>query len=634
MPELPEAEIKESSEDGVSLRERISKAREGQAETSLKARIAKARAPESSNEEFAREMTSHPIARTFEQGFFFGFSDEIEAAGRAIWDRLPGEDFGDAYLRNRNKIRGEVEGFREEHPIASFGLEVAGGMATAGAGTGAAVAAGKTLTRRMIRGVPSGAATGAIFGAGKAEELQDIPGEVATGAAFGAAAGGAVPPVIEGGRLVFSGVRAAAQPVVGASRRLGQSLRRDEMTPEQLAGALEEARSLGKPVTVADVGGAAVRRELETAVQRPGPSAQLAERFFTGRNKEQLNRLSKDLVKGTGVNADAVEDVIAKTMHLRSKAAKPVYAKAMDFAAELNDDIVNSWNQALKTPLGKQAMGKARKILNVENFDEAPLMERIDAFKRGLDDIIGSAKQKGENQIARKALEVKHDLVGKVDNVNPAYRKARQIWENGSSYLDAMNRGREVLRPNFTASQLKREFAEMTNAEQEAFRIGVVDAVVTKMRQQSAKEPNLVKLIRSPEIRDKLKAVMHPEMAAKLDKILDIEDAMFATASQVTKGSQTAQRTAAMAEQERQLSALRGLDFILELAITPLRTIFTRALPAIPRATRERLLTRQNEEIARRLLSSETDEIFKIPALQAPKHLEGVAIPPAIMADD
>lgn len=627
--------------ESLSLKERIGSLRESTEGLSLKDRIAAAREAPAETPEKSFSMSPigdalrlDDVERSAQQGFFFGFSDEIEAAGKAIWDRLPGEDFGDAYVRNRDKIRKSMESFSDDHPIGSFATEVAGGLGTAGLGTVRAVAAGKTLASRMGRGAVSGGVTGAIVGAGKADELSDVPGDMTRSAAFGTFVGGIAPPVFQSVGSMVSSVRGAMHPSAGASRRLGQAMERDDMTPEQLMGALDEAKLLGKPATIADVGGPAMKRELETAVQSPGPAAKIAEDAIAKRNKEQLTRISSDLVKGTGVEAEAVEDVITKTMLLRSKAAKPVYEKAMDFSAELNDDIVASWTSVIKTPLGKQAMGKARKILNVENFDEAPLMERIDALKKGLDDIIGSAKMKGENQIAMKAIEMKNDLISKVDEVNPAYRKARQIWENGSNYLEAIDRGRDVLKPSFTAAQLKNEFAKLTDAEQEAFRIGVVDAVVTRMRQQSAKEPNLVKIIRSPEIRDKLKAVMKPDSSAKLDKILDIEDAMFATGNQVTKGSQTAQRTAAMAEQERQSSALRGLDALIELVISPLRTVFTRAIPAIPRMTRERMLVRQNEDIARRLLVSDTDEIFKIPKLREPLHLEGVAISPAMIATE
>lgn len=619
-----------------ALKSRISTARDPSVEVGERSTLASLFPTTTAAVEFLGSQERRLTTGSFAQGALFGFADEAEAGIRAIWDRAPGEDYGDAYLRLRDRARGELAEFRERRPVLSIGAEIAGGFAVPGVGTGVAVARGATLGARVARGAAGGAGTGALFGAGTAGELEDVPREAGTGAVVGATAGTVLPAGVEAGRRTFSAVRSAVSPEAGAAQRIGQAVRRDEMTPEQIAGALDEARQLGRPATAADVGGEAVRRELEVAAQSPGAAGQIVERVLGPRNQGQLSRLSKDLVRGTGVKADVIEDVVTKTMTLRSNAARPVYARAMDFPAELNDDIVDAWNAAIKTPLGKQAMGKARKILNVEKFDEAPLMDRIDAFKRGLDDVIRSAKRKGENAIARKALEVKKELVELVDAVNPDYKKARQIWEDGSSYLNAIDRGREVLKPSFTAAKMRREIAEMTDAEQEAFRIGVVDAVVTRLRQQSAKEPNLIKLLRSPEMRDKLKAVMKPDRAAELDKILDIEDAMFRTASQARRGSPTAQRQAAMAEQEKQLSALRGLEFIAELAVAPLRLLFFRAMPAIPRATRERLLARQNAAIARRLLSSDPSEMLSIPQIRdvAPRITGGAAIPPAIIAAD
>lgn len=693
------------------------------------------------------------VARSVGQGALFGFADEAEAAVRALWDTAPGEDYSDAYLRLRNDVRGQLDQFRAERPVLALGSELAGGFAVPGIGVGKGVAGAVTTGGRILRGAAGGAAAGGLFGAGIAEEASDIPREVVRGAAFGAAAGGAIPAAVAGGRAVVRTGRAALAPERAASQRIGQAIARDEMTPQQIAGAVDEARRLGKPATAADVGGEAVRRELETAVQSPGAAAEIAERVLVPRNKQQLTRLSRDLVKGTGVGAETVEDAIEKTMRVRSNAAGPVYAKAMDFSAELNDDIVETYEAAIKTPLGKRALSKARLILNkgaeerpadlpsvtiggralnlkqaqkfaeandarassraaqlsdrpflvfdpkdatgfegvfptepaarafiksrkdklldfgtpreleelnptgpesneflmqevrdlikvakervtVDKFDEAPLMERIDAFKRGLDDVIGSAQRGGEKSIARKALQVKGDLLELVDTVNPDYRKARKIWESGAGYLDAIDRGREVLRPNFTAAKLQREFEQLSDANQEAFRIGVVDAVITRMRQQSAKEPNLLRLIRSPEMRDKLKAVMTPEQGAKFDEILDIEESMFRTASQARGGSPTAKRLAAQAEQEKQLQALRGLDFVLELAITPMRAVFLRGLPAVPRAARERMIAQQNAIISRRLLSADAGELLNIPQVRpGPSRVAGgSAIPPAVIS--
>ena len=567
------------------------------------------------------------------QGMLFGFADEAKAGIRAIWDRLPEEDYSDAYLRIRDQTRAELAAFRRNRPALSIGSEIAGGFIGPGAITGAAVISGTTAGARIGRGAVAGAGTGGVFGAGEAEELSDVPRGVVTGSATGAVIGAVIPGAIEATRAGARGMQSIIRPEAGATRRITQALSRDGMTREQILGALDEAKSLGKPATVADVGGEAVRRELEVAVQSPGPAGQIAEKVLAQRNKEQLSRLSKDLIHGTGVKAVDVEDAITKTMKLRKTASKLVYERAMDFNAELNDDIVNAYNKTTQTPLGKEAMGKARKILNVENFDEAPLMERIDAFKRGLDDMIGSAKRQGENSIAAKALSMKKELVGLVDDINPDYKAARKIWENESNYLDAIDNGRDIMKPSFTAAKLKREFAAMTDNEQEAFRIGAVDAILTRMRQQSAQEPNMIKLLRSPEMRDKLKSIMTSQASAKIDRIFDIEDAMFRTATQARRGSQTAQRTAAMAEQEKQIGLQGLIEEITSLVITPLRNVIVHRIPSTTRAARDRLIARQNAQIAKRLLSSEADELLRLPVETAqPPFITGGRLIPGVIA--
>lgn len=570
------------------------------------------------------------IARSLAQGASFGFADEAEAAIRALVDNDDGEDFSSSYRRNRDQVRQELELFREANPGIALTSEVIGGFAVPGFGAAKTVAKGATLAARVARGAAVGAGTGAVFGAGTAKEVEEVPFESTKGAAFGAGVGAALP--LAGAAI--STARSVASPSAGAARRIGQAVRRDGMTPDQIAGALDEAKKLGRPAKVADVGGSALRRELEVAAQSPGEAGQIVEKALAARNKQQLERLSRDLVKGTGVKSDTILNAIDSTMKTRSEAAKPVYKRAMDFSAEINDDIVNAWNQTTKTPLGKQALGKARKILNVENFDDAPLMERIDAFKRGLDDIIGASKRKGENAIARKALEVKDRLVSIVDISNPDYRNARQIWENGSNYLEAIDNGRKIMQPGVTASKLSQEFKSLTNAEQEAYRIGAVDSIITKFRQQSAKEPNLIKILRSPEMRDKLKAIMNPRQAERLDKILDLEDVMFATSAQALKGSQTAQRTAAMLEQQKQVGLITIADEITSLVIAPIRSLIVRGIPSLARGARERLLAKQNAIIARRLLSEVGDELTDIPTQIQPSGSISGALIPAVIAGE
>lgn len=572
----------------------------------------------------------------FLQGVTFGFADEAAAGLRALVMREDGEDFESAYTRHRDNLRGQLAQFRQESPITAIGSEMAGalvpGIGTAGAVSrfigGAAGTAG-----RIGRAALVGAGEGAVYGAGTAPEVEGIPGSAGIGAAIGGALGAAAPAVIEGGRAVAQIARGGSRPSFGADFRIAQALARDGMAPEDIARRLTNARRLGRPATLADVGGANVRRELETAVQSPGAGGDIAEQFLTARNREQLNRLSRDLVRGTGSKSEDVLTAIERTMKTRSDAAAPVYEKAMQFQAELNDQIVGAYNRVVSTPIGKQALPKARRILNVENFDEAPLMQRLDAVKRGIDDVIDSARRKGERQIARSATRLKAELLEQADQANPTYRQAREIWEEGSSYLEAIDTGRGILSRNYTSAALQRDWKALTDAEREAFRIGAVDSIITRMRQESAKEPNLLKLLRAPEIRDKLSVVMPPAKWRQFERIVDMEETMFETATAALRGSPTARRAAAMAEQNKQMRLIAALGMVMEVATSGLKSTLMLGIPSLTRMTRDAVLSRQNALIAQRLLSATPPAMTASSLAAAPRMASPIAaasIPAAV----
>ena len=566
------------------------------------------------------------LARSVAQGATFGFADEVEAFAaasiRALWDHDEGEDFSDAYIRLRDNARQELAQFREDRPVLAGVSEFAGGFAVPGLGIARGVAGAATTGGRIARGAAGGAAAGALFGAGVAEGNENIQREAIQGAAVGTVAGAAFPAAVSAGRAIGRTVRSAVSPGTGASRRIAQALARDELSPVDVSQRLQTAQRVGPasgvtPATLADVAGANVRRELEGAVQTPGAASEIAEQFLTKRNKDQLQRISREITRNIGANADEIEDAITKTMATRANASAPVYETALRFRAELNDEVVAAYNSAVKTPLGKQALSKARRILNVENFDEAPLMERIHAFKQGLDDVGSSAARAGDANIARRAGQLNKGLLDLVDSVNPQYQKARRIWSDSTSYLEAIDRGREILKPGFTSAKLSREFSGMTDAQQEAFRLGAVDSIITRMRSQSAEEPNLLKIVRSPEIRDKLKAIMTPERAREMERVLKIEEDMFKTSKQVLQNSATARRLAQQADREKGRKLDTFFRLLLETTITPARFVFARAIPYVPRAMRDRLVQRENAIITRRLLASDPSEMLNIPRVSA-----------------
>lgn len=150
------------------------------------------------------------------QGATFGLGDKItDVIGSGIASAYTGNNFFDTLNDARNQTKQDMSLEMQQHPIVSIGSQLAGGLLTGNAISDAAegtsianllrrnqVAQGASLARKtgnialnMGKSGLVGAATGAAYGAGSAEDAgQIIPG-AKTEAEFGGAIGAAVPAV-------------------------------------------------------------------------------------------------------------------------------------------------------------------------------------------------------------------------------------------------------------------------------------------------------------------------------------------------------------------------------------------------------------------------------------------------------
>lgn len=180
---------------------------------------------------FALEMEAKRRAGTFSdfdkgvtsaaQGISFGFADEAVGALAAPLTALQsGNSIADEYQINRDALRAANEADRTENPVRSTVTEIAGALPTAFvplSAVGRMAQGGNTLARGAA-GAGIGAAQGAVYGAGSAEE-----GERLEGAQDGAALGGVV---------------GAAAPVVGrAVNAVGSKVLRGRSAKQALAEA-------------------------------------------------------------------------------------------------------------------------------------------------------------------------------------------------------------------------------------------------------------------------------------------------------------------------------------------------------------------------------------------------------------
>ena len=143
------------------------------------------------------------------KGATFGFDDEIGGITKALYDKhVTGkkDDFWDLYAKVRDSIREEHKAAEEQHPVASFAGEMAGGIlpmvVAPEAILGKAAASGaNVLTKAKALGT-IGAKAGAIAGLGGSEadltkgQVGKAAEDTLGGAASGALIGGVVMPAV------------------------------------------------------------------------------------------------------------------------------------------------------------------------------------------------------------------------------------------------------------------------------------------------------------------------------------------------------------------------------------------------------------------------------------------------------
>lgn len=163
---------------------------------------------------FAPERDSS-LMDPFVQGTTFGWADEIRGAYQGGLAALQGGDFGEAYKRSVDQSRNALDFQRRENPVGSFAAELAGAIPTGALAGGQIAARGATLGGRALTGLGVGAAQGAAYGAGAAEDDDRLMGAM-TGGAVGGVIGGAAPYVGAAARRLVTPAPASGSQTAAA----------------------------------------------------------------------------------------------------------------------------------------------------------------------------------------------------------------------------------------------------------------------------------------------------------------------------------------------------------------------------------------------------------------------------------
>ena len=343
---------------------------------------------------------------------------------------------------------------------------------------------------RFIGGIapalPVGSGAGLVLGGlrgGVASELidptesgtiQERVKEVAIGGGLGAATGGLIKGVKGiGGAVKRQIITTKPEDIIARGIR-----------PEDAAPLLDQLKK-GQEVVLPDIAGDEIRG-LTRSVAKMSGAKDIITDALEGRSFKAVERVSNQLSKDvspTGSYFGSLDD-LAKA---RSEIAAPLYKKAFDKGTALDVEK----NRELFEKIAPD-IADARKKFRIPNVSEIkdPTSTKgiadnsivmLDAAKKSLDDKIGKAIRQGERQEARALQQIKSELVNKLDEINPDYKKARQVFSDFSSIQNAQEQGLQFskLRPE----QITKTLKDMSVAEKDAFRIGVresLDKVVQK----------------------------------------------------------------------------------------------------------------------------------------------------------
>jgi hypothetical protein len=497
------------------------------------------------------------------QGLTMGFSDEAEARFRAA----RGEGRYEDILAG---LRQAKQRFEQQAPIGSTVAEMVGSvptMALGGFGTARMLAAVpgaaarmSPLTTGMAGAATTSGITGAISGAGQAE-----PGERTSGAGTGAALGVVTGPVSQVATNVVRGAVSKGlelgKSAVGmdvtqqfqrrADIKLLQALRRDGLSPQDAANRLQTIQASGyKPETIIEAGGRNTRALADVVSKYPGAS-QIAEQLTEERMAGQAGRVISDFERVFG-RRDSALDVADDLIRRRNAVSAPLYQQAYREGGVISDPRID---KLMELNAFKDAYKTARELADLDgiklpaNVDDLKKMggfdlRTLDYIKRGLDDVlyVRAVPTSGTGrQVIGRLKEKRQEFVDILDEIGPpSYRQARQAFAGPTEVREAIDMGQKFTR--LSPGQLQRDFARLSPAEQEGFRLGVLESIRTNIDKGADGSDVLRRVWSSRERREQLQVILGNEQFRALSNSLARERVIRQSDVTISRGSQTMER--------------------------------------------------------------------------------------------
>jgi hypothetical protein len=185
----------------------------------------------------------------------------------------------------------------------------------------------------------------------------------------------------------------------------------------------------------------------------------------------------------------------------------------------------------------------------VGDVASVPTLRILDAGKRGLDAIIakeGRNELTGEMNATGRALSILRrgfvdELSALTKDTNPAYNRARQIYEGESRILDAMQEGRTFAKQ--APEEITKYMGDLNAAEKEAYKIGMARWLSDQMSETGSGASRLAARIEdSTRMKERLRTALGEKEAQEVIDMAERETEYARRGSKILGGSQTARR--------------------------------------------------------------------------------------------
>jgi hypothetical protein len=473
-----------------------------------------------------------PATEAALQGASLGWSEEAGAGLKSIPEyiraKLPGGSgatYPELYQANVGEMRRRLGEFEGANPKTALGLNIAGGLGTAGLGASKLLASPFAMANPIKTASLIGGAGGGLAGAGYAPTLEDVPAYAGTGAAFGtilppalALTGKALAPI--GGAI--KGAFTAEAPKTTAARTIGKFQSQDAGSLQELAARM---RIMGPESKLADVAGENLLGAARAVGQLSGTGKEMARKSFMSRQAGSFKRVMGSLKKMSGGDTDYFNNM-KRIVTKNRKDAAPHYAQAEGQMVKYTDDLSELMTRpsvkAALTKGSRKAADEGVKIPKSLNVGDEIDFKTFDYMKRALDDKVGAAIRAGNNDEARVLTSLKRELLDIADDQIPAYKTARSIYSEGMGNVNAMEMGKRVLKDDF--DEMADIVGTMSKTEKEGFINGALKTVRDKLM-TGREDKNAATKLSTQLVRERLKTVFPDDESYKaFINQLDIED--------------------------------------------------------------------------------------------------------------